>query len=456
MPDDRLRALRHLGQQRTHPGVRQPVRDLRTMVITSAGGHAGSCRRGGCHPRRPGDRDQRDLNGPGSSSPRMTPQGPRFIARPKGTGRCCNRGVRWHPDPVRPRRHRRTHPRTGRRPADRPRTARCGHRGQQTVAAGQPFAASDVGGVPAAPPADAHVPGGGDPGPGRGVRAAVTDREERRAPFTDDDEVVVEALAGAAGIAMDNARQYGDGPTRGAWLQATAEITAQLLSGGRHRHRVAVDRHPGGRADRRGLDTDRAAHPPEPAPGMTTELTVAVSVGTAPSADPRPPHPGHRVHRRCGVHRPRPAQRPALAFDLIAGSGMQLGPALAMPLGGDDNLSGVLLAIRVSASAAFDDDESGTAGHLRRSGRAGPATRRESMDAERELEVLADRDRIARDLHEHVIGRLFGIGLALHGTQRLAKSPLLAGRIADHIDQLNERHRGGPYRSVRPAHLRLP
>ena len=34
-----------------------------------------------------------------------------------------------------------------------------------------------------------------------------------------------------------------------------------------------------------------------------------------------------------------------------------------------------------------------------------------------ELQVSADRDRIARDLHEHVIGRLFGIGLTLHGTQ---------------------------------------
>jgi len=40
--------------------------------------------------------------------------------------------------------------------------------------------------------------------------------------------------------------------------------------------------------------------------------------------------------------------------------------------------------------------------------------------------VFADRDRIARDLHEHVIGRLFGIGLTLHGTQQLAKSRAVA------------------------------
>ena len=54
------------------------------------------------------------------------------------------------------------------------------------------------------------------------------------------------------------------------------------------------------------------------------------------------------------------------------------------------------------------------------------------------LQVHADRDRIARDLYEHVIGWLYGIGLAVHGTQHLAKSPAVAARIANHIDQLND------------------
>ena len=58
--------------------------------------------------------------------------------------------------------------------------------------------------------------------------------------------------------------------------------------------------------------------------------------------------------------------------------------------------------------------------------------------AVREVQVLADRDRIAQDLHEHVIGPLFGIDLALQGTHRLAKSPAVAARLAEHIDQLNE------------------
>jgi two-component system, NarL family, sensor histidine kinase DevS len=64
--------------------------------------------------------------------------------------------------------------------------------------------------------------------------------------------------------------------------------------------------------------------------------------------------------------------------------------------------------------------------------------RAESRTAQPERQVLADRDRITRDLHEHVIGWLSGIGLTLHDTQHLAKSPAVAARIADHIEHPNQ------------------
>jgi signal transduction histidine kinase len=64
--------------------------------------------------------------------------------------------------------------------------------------------------------------------------------------------------------------------------------------------------------------------------------------------------------------------------------------------------------------------------------------RAETQLAQRELEVLADRDRIARDLHDHVIQRLFAIGLGLQSTHRREKSPAQAVRLDDHIDQLHE------------------
>ena len=64
--------------------------------------------------------------------------------------------------------------------------------------------------------------------------------------------------------------------------------------------------------------------------------------------------------------------------------------------------------------------------------------RAESLAAQGELLVLAGRHRITRDLHEHVIGRLSGIGLTLYDTQHVANSPAVAARIAEHIEHLNQ------------------
>jgi len=54
----------------------------------------------------------------------------------------------------------------------------------------------------------------------------------------------------------------------------------------------------------------------------------------------------------------------------------------------------------------------------------------------RELEVLTDRDRIARELHDHVIQRLFAIGLAMQATLPLARSPEVQRRLSEQVDDL--------------------
>jgi hypothetical protein len=51
------------------------------------------------------------------------------------------------------------------------------------------------------------------------------------AKFSSADEVVVEPLAAAAGIAVQNADLYAQARLRQQWLEATAEIRAELLSG---------------------------------------------------------------------------------------------------------------------------------------------------------------------------------------------------------------------------------
>mgnify|MGYP000958976281 CR=1 FL=1 len=61
-----------------------------------------------------------------------------------------------------------------------------------------------------------------------------------------------------------------------------------------------------------------------------------------------------------------------------------------------------------------------------------------SQRQKRELDVLADRDRIARDLHDHVIQRLFAVGLTLQGAIPRAKSSDVQRRITDCVDDLQE------------------
>lgn len=51
------------------------------------------------------------------------------------------------------------------------------------------------------------------------------------AAFTEADELLVLALAGAAGIAIDNARLYQAANTQQLWIEATRDISTQLLAG---------------------------------------------------------------------------------------------------------------------------------------------------------------------------------------------------------------------------------
>jgi signal transduction histidine kinase len=56
----------------------------------------------------------------------------------------------------------------------------------------------------------------------------------------------------------------------------------------------------------------------------------------------------------------------------------------------------------------------------------------------RDHALTEDRDRIARDLHDSVIQRLFAIGLSLQGTARLVERPEAVMRIGEAIEKLDE------------------
>lgn len=256
-------------------------------------------------------------------------------------------------------------------------------------------------------------------------------------PFTDDDEVVVHALAAAAGVAIDNAQLYEDVRRRQRWLEASAEITVELLDG---TDPVEALRLIAGRAmELTAADYTLIALPDDAneSPATSTELTVAVCVGMGADniTGRKIPVSGSTTGAVFTDHVPRNVDK--LALELAEGLGIEFGPALALPLGTGQVTSGVLLAVRATGSTTFDEHQLQVAALF--ADQAALALQyTQSQKARRELEMLADRDRIARDLHDHVIQRLFAIGLAMQNTHRRSKSPEIAERLTENIDQLQE------------------
>jgi len=255
--------------------------------------------------------------------------------------------------------------------------------------------------------------------------------------FTGDDEVVVAALAGAAGIAIDNARLYQETRSRQRWLEATADITADLLGG---TDTTEVLRLIASRATEL-ADAEYAliALPTDPdvAPSEITDLVVTVCAG--PDADAmigrKIPAEGSTSGAVAGDHVPRSV--PQLAFDVAEGLGVELGPALVVPLRAGESSVGVLFALRTPGAAVFDEQQLQIVSSFADQAALALA-QAEVQSTRRELDVLADRDRIARDLHDHVIQRLFAVGLAMQGTQRRAKTPAVAERLDEHLDELHQ------------------
>ena len=65
------------------------------------------------------------------------------------------------------------------------------------------------------------------------------------------------------------------------------------------------------------------------------------------------------------------------------------------------------------------------------------AARDAEAQARADREIIAERDRIARDLHDLVIQRVFGAGLALQGVLGLIRQPRAAARVRTVINDLD-------------------
>jgi signal transduction histidine kinase len=251
-------------------------------------------------------------------------------------------------------------------------------------------------------------------------------------PFSQNDEVLVQALAAAAGIAVDNARLYKQSRARLSWIEATRDIGTELLSGADPS--TVFDLIADEALKLSGADAVLVAVPLEPDASTTaTELLVVRSAGAAGATADSPSIPvaGTSVGQAFLQRTPMRTD----SIDLDIGIVDSAGPALVLPLRTADTVAGVVVALRNKGAQAFGDeqldmmaaftDQATLAWQL--------ATTQRRM---RELDILTDRDRIARDLHDHVIQRLFAVGLALQGTVARARSAEVQQRLSESIDDL--------------------
>jgi signal transduction histidine kinase len=255
-------------------------------------------------------------------------------------------------------------------------------------------------------------------------------------PFTEDDEVIVRALAAAAGIAIDNAHLYESARTRQVWIEATRDITTEFLAGTAP-DRVLTDlveatcRLTGSRQAFLAVVPD-----PESPPEEITELLITHTAGSADDHRLiKLPLGDTTIGQAFGLRSPQrvdDARRADLGKIFP-----DAGPALVLPMQTSDSTVGVLVALRAVESAPYDDEILALTAAF--TDQAALAMRlADAQQRMRELDILSDRDRIARDLHDHVIQRLFAVGLSLQGTVPRTRVPEVRERITDAINDLQD------------------
>ncbi len=125
-----------------------------------------------------------------------------------------------------------------------------------------------------------------------------------------------------------------------------------------------------------------------------------------------------------------PARYPAIP-ELVG-----LGAGMIVPLSAGSGMAGVLVAATELDTSTFGSVDLDLLQAFADQAELVLAYARAQM-ALRDQELGDDRERIARDLHDHVIQQLFATGLSLQGAAMRLRDPELHGRVADAVDRLD-------------------
>ena len=247
--------------------------------------------------------------------------------------------------------------------------------------------------------------------------------------FTLEDQQVLEALAAAAGVAIENARLYEGGLRRERWIAGAGQVTTVMLTSEDAHAALAIA-------------AEQVRDLAEAAVGLillpTGDGGLRVSNASGEAAD-----------FIAGQHVPASdtvkkllAGESVLIADMSKDSRVSsriatvFGPALALPMKSAGRILGAVAMWRPRGAHPFTEEEQRLAEAF--ANQAALALRlAEGQQDQQRLAVYQDRDRIARDLHDLVIQRLFATGMMLESVGRLAQVPEVTTRLGKVVDELD-------------------
>ncbi|MBE8470041.1 sensor histidine kinase [Streptomyces justiciae] len=248
--------------------------------------------------------------------------------------------------------------------------------------------------------------------------------------FTAEDEQLLHVLAAQAGIAIGNARLYEAARQRERWIEGAAAVTTALLSDGPAADALTTV------AERARILADASA-------GVILQPTEegGMEIVTASTYD----DPGDIVGTTIAPGSPVLEQllggEPVFVDDSATDPRMtthvrhRFGPSMMLPLQAGGRLIGTLALPRRRGDRPYTSVERLLAVQFA----SQAALALVLADAQHSRELLAvfeDRDRIARDLHDLVVQRLFATGMMLESTQRRPGAEDVQEALSKAVDEL--------------------
>ncbi|MFF3018650.1 GAF domain-containing protein [Streptomyces sp. NPDC057939] len=248
-------------------------------------------------------------------------------------------------------------------------------------------------------------------------------------PFTDEDVALLRVLASQAGIAIGNARLYETARRRERWIEGAAAVTTTLLAG-----RPAADALMCV-AERARLLADAAAGvvlQPTPEGGM--EIVAASTHGDPGDLVGTAIAPGSAVLEQLLGGEPVFIDDSATDPRMTTHVRERFGPSMMLPLQSGGQLIGTLALPRARGGPPYDAVDRLLASQFASQAALALVLADAQHDRE-QLAVYEDRDRIARDLHDLVVQRLFATEMMLESTRRRSSNAPTGDTVGEELSR---------------------